>query len=143
MQSLSQSSEALTREDLQIFLVSFHQLSLSQRKTVLLELVQIMSTSKDNLYFLLLLDYWMFHFYEIPAELIEQMQQIITKNEPTVVTSPFTQILAKTKATQLDGFALKTLYQSASYHSFYNVSRPPRFAQLSTKDQSSVFDLLV
>ena len=41
-----------------------------------------------------------------------------TKNEPTVVTSPFTQILSKSTATQLDGFALKTLYQSASYHSF-------------------------
>ena len=74
-----------------------------------------MSTSKDNLYFLLLLDEWIFHFVEMPAELIEQMTQISTKNEPTVVTSPFTQILAKSTATQLDGFALKTLDESARH----------------------------
>ena len=90
LQSLSQSSDELTREHLQIVLVLFHQLSLTQRKKVLLDLVQIMAKSKENLYFLLLLDYWIFHFYEIPAESIEQMQQIIKKNEPTTGTSPFT-----------------------------------------------------
>ena len=215
---LSQSSDELTREHRQILLILSHQLSLSQRKTVLLYLVQIMVKSKENLYFLLLLDYWMFHFYEIPAEMIEQLQQIIAKTDTNVGTSPFTQILVKTStSTQLDGFTLKTLYQSSTYHSFYTylveqldftklsggtakayydllwrilgylppsgeylaqastytasayllhsfrlekknllekaigeflgkeatLSTPPRFAQLSTKDESSVFDLIV
>jgi hypothetical protein len=70
---------------------------------VLLELLQITSKSTENVYFLLLLDSWMLHFYEIPAEMIKQTQQI----------------LVKTTGTQLDGFALKTLDQSTSYHSFY------------------------
>ena len=104
LQSLSQTSDELTHEHLQIFLVLFHQWSLTQRTTVLLELVQIMSKSKENLYFLLLLDSWMFHFDEIPAEMIEQMQQILVKTTGT---------------TQLDGFGLKTLEQSPIYHSFY------------------------
>ena len=43
LQSLSQSSDEFTREHLQIFLMLFHQCSLTQRQTVLL-------------------DYWIFHF---------------------------------------------------------------------------------
>ena len=56
------SSDEFTREHLQIFLMLFHQCSLTQRQTMLLELVQIISKSKENLYFPLLLDYWIFHF---------------------------------------------------------------------------------
>ena len=120
---LSETSEDLTREHLQIFLLVFHQLSLTQRKSILLDLVQLLTTSerKENLYLLLLFDYFMFHFYEIPQELIEHLQQTIGKNDPTLVTpAPFSQILVKSPTpSQLDGFALKTLYHSVTYPSFY------------------------
>jgi hypothetical protein len=82
---------------------------------VFFEIVQIISKSKENLSFLLLVDQWMFHCDEMPAELIEQ---IIAKNEATLFNSPLTLTQILVKRTQLKGFAWKILHQSSTCPSF-------------------------
>jgi hypothetical protein len=119
LQSISNSSEELTLEHLEIFLIFFHQLTIPQRKIILLELVQKIQMTKQNIYFLILFEYIMFNFYEIPAEIIENIQQMISKNDPTLTTN-FNQIVTKNNSNYLDGFALKTLYNSPIYNQFYN-----------------------
>ena len=118
LQGISQTTEELTREHLQIFLIFFHQLSIAQRKTILLQLVQTIQSTKENLYLLILFKYLIYNFYEIPSELIEQIQQLITKNDLTLTTN-FHQLISKNNSSYLDSLALKSLYQSSIYHSFY------------------------
>ncbi|CAF5030501.1 unnamed protein product, partial [Rotaria sp. Silwood1] len=90
-----------------------------QRKNILLQLVQIIQTTKHNIYLLILFEYIMFNFYEIPEEIIENIQQIITKNDITP-TINFNQIIIKNNSNYLDGFALKNLYNNPIYNQFYN-----------------------
>jgi hypothetical protein len=119
LQSISNSSDELSLEHLEIFLIFFHQLTMPQRKTILLELVQIIQSTKQNIYLLILFEYIMYNFYEIPAEIIENIQQIIPKNDITLTTN-FNQIVTKNNSNYLDGFALKTLYNNTIYNQFYN-----------------------
>jgi hypothetical protein len=119
LQSISNSSDELTLEHLEIFLIFFHQLTIPQRKNILLELVQIIQLTKQNIYLLILFEYIMYNFYEIPAEIIENIQQIISKNDITLTTN-FNQIVTKNNSNYLDGFALKTLYNNPIYNQFYN-----------------------
>ena len=103
----------------EIFLIFFHQLTMPQRKTILLDLVQIIQSTKQNIYLLILFEYIMYNFYEIPAEIIENIQQIIPKHDITLTTN-FNQIVTKNNSNYLDGFALKTLYNNTIYNQFYN-----------------------
>ncbi|CAF3538830.1 unnamed protein product [Rotaria sp. Silwood1] len=119
LQSISNSSDELTLEHLEIFIVFFHQITIPQRKNILLQLVQIIQTTKHNIYLLILFEYIMFNFYEIPEEIIENIQQIITKNDITP-TINFNQIIIKNNSNYLDGFALKNLYNNPIYNQFYN-----------------------
>jgi hypothetical protein len=119
LQSISNSSDELTLEQLEIFLVFFHQLTIPQRKNILLELVQKIQSTKQNIYLLILFEYIMYNFYEIPAEIIENIQQIISKNDVTLTTN-FNQIITKNNSNYLDSFALKTLHTNPIYNQFYN-----------------------
>ncbi|CAF3628387.1 unnamed protein product [Adineta steineri] len=119
LQSISNTSDELTLEHLQIFLIFFHQLTMQERKNILLELVQIIQITKQNSYLLNLFEYIMFNFYEIPAEIIENIQQIISKNDITSTTN-FNQIISKNNSNYLDGFALNTLYNNPIYNKFYD-----------------------
>ena len=119
LQSISHSTEQISLEHLDIFLVFFHQLTIPQRKTILLGLVQQIQSTKENISLLILFEYIMYNFYEIPAEIIENIQQIISKTDPTL-TNTYNQIVSKNSSTTLDGFALKTLYNNSIYNQFYN-----------------------
>ena len=61
----------------------------------------------------------MYNFYEIPAEIIDNIQQMISKNDVTLTTN-FNQIVTKNNSNYLDGFALNTLYNNPIYNQFYN-----------------------
>jgi hypothetical protein len=119
LQSIANSSDELTLEHLQVFIIFFHQLTIPQRKNILLELVKMIQTTKQNIYLLILFEYIMYNFYEIPAEIIESIQQIISKIEVTPTTN-FNQIVTKNNSNSLDGFALNTLYNNQVYNQFYN-----------------------
>jgi len=101
LQSISNSSDELSLEHLEIFLIFFHQLTMPQRKNILLELVQIIQSTKENIYLLILFEYIMYNFYEIPAEIIENIQQIIPKHDITLTTN-FNQIVTKNNSNYLD-----------------------------------------
>ncbi|UJR08441.1 hypothetical protein I4U23_012711 [Adineta vaga] len=118
LQSISNSSEDLTLEHLQIFLIFFHQLTIAQRKTLLLELVKIIQITENKTYLFILFEYIMYNFYEIPAEIIENIQHIISKND-TTMTKDFNQVVVKNNSNYLDGFALNTLYNNSIYNQFY------------------------
>lgn len=119
LQSISQTSDEVTLEHLEIFLLFFHQLTIPQRKNILLLLVEKIQQTKQNIYLLILFEYIMYNFYEIPTEIIENIQQLISKNDITLTTN-FNQILTKNNSNYLDGFALKTLYNNTIYNQFYN-----------------------
>ena len=119
LQAMASTSEELTLESLEIFLVFFHQLTMSQRKSLLLELVNMIQTTKQNVYFLMLFEYMMYHFYEIPSEIIERVQTMLSKTSSTMTTN-FNQILSHSSSHYLDSFALKTLYHSPIYNPFYD-----------------------
>jgi hypothetical protein len=119
LQSIANSSDELTLEHLQIFLIFFHQLTIPQRKTILLELVKMIQSTKLNIYFLMLFEYIMYNFYEIPAEIIEDIQQMISKNDITSTTD-FNLIVTKNNSKYLDGFALNAIYNNPIYNQFYD-----------------------
>ena len=117
---LDSLSNDIALEHLQIFLIFFHQLTNQQRKTILLQLVdKIQSQTKPNLSLLILFEYMMFNFYEISIDIIENIQQLISKIDATL-TFHFNQIVSKNNSNYLDSFALKTLYNSSIYNRFYD-----------------------
>ena len=111
--------EQISLEQMQIFLLLFHQLNLTQKKSLFVDLTRLIETNDGNVELLHLFDYFLFHFYEIPPELVEQIQSLINKNDKQL-TRTFSTLLTKTSANHLDSFALKTLYGSASYPAFYS-----------------------
>ncbi|CAM4878013.1 unnamed protein product [Rotaria socialis] len=119
LQSIANSSDELTLEHLQIFIVFFHQITIPQRKNILQQLVQTIQATKQNIYLLILFEYMMYNFYEIPEEIIENIQQIISKHDITPTTS-FNHVITKNNSNYLDGFALKNLYSNAIYNQFYS-----------------------
>jgi hypothetical protein len=61
----------------------------------------------------------MYNFYEIPAEIIEDIQQMISKNDVTSTTD-FNLIVTKNNSNYLDGFALNAIYNNTIYNQFYD-----------------------
>lgn len=119
LQSISNSTDELSLEHAQIFIIFFHHITTPQRKNILFELVKTIQSTKSNIYLLILFEYIMFNFYEIPEEIIENIQQMISKTDLTP-TMNFTCIVNKNNSNYLDGYALKNLYNNSIYNQFYN-----------------------
>ena len=119
LQSMMNSSDGLNLEHLNVFIVLFHQITIVQRKSILIQLVQTIQSSKPNFYLLILFEYMMYNIYEIPEEIINHIQQMILKNDH-IPTTNFNQIVTKNNSTHVDGFALKALYNNSIYNQFYN-----------------------
>jgi hypothetical protein len=118
LQSLTNPSNDITLELIEVFLLMFHQLSVTQRKSIIIELLDFIQIHEKNFYYLVLFEYFIYHFYEIPSKIIEHIQSMITCREYSMTTY-FPQIIARTSTDHLDSFAMKTICQCSTYHQFY------------------------